>query len=152
MMTQFRTLSFAALIGVSLLAGCSAFEGDNDRSDRNRDRDRTGDYDRDTRTAGGNVDRDSGTSNRVPRDARVVDEGRGGAGASLRYSADSDGTVYLVDSSAGVVVWDQRVRDRDRVEVTPGANRITVNGKEAANIDLKKNDRFQLYFLDGSRR
>jgi len=151
MMTQFRTLSFAALLGISLLAGCSAFDN-NDRSDRDRDRDRIDDNGRVSRTAGGTVDRDAGTSNRVPRDARVVDEGRGGSGSSLRYTADYDGTVYLVDSSAGVVVWDQRVRDRDRIEVTPGANRITVNGKETANIDLKKNDRFQLYFLDSSRR
>ena len=151
-MTQFRTLSFASLLAISLLAGCSAFEGDNDRSDRDTNRDRNSDSDRSSRTAGGNVDRDTGTSNRVPRDARVVDEGRGGSGSALRYTADYDGTVYLVDSSAGVVVWDQRVRDRDRVEVTPGANRITVNGKESANIDLKKNDRFQLYFLESSKR
>ena len=148
-MTQFRTLSFAALLSISLLAGCSAFDGDS-RSDR--DRDRNTDSDRTSRTAGGTVDRETGTSSRVPRDARVVDEGRGGGGNALRYTADYDGTVYLVDSSAGVVVWDQRVRDRDRVEVTPGANRITVNGKETANIDLKKNDRFQLYFLESSKR
>lgn len=148
-MTRIRTLSFAALLGLSTLAGCSAFNGDNnDRSDRDRRDSR--DYER-SRTAG-DVQRDSGTSNRVPRDARVVDEGKGGQGRSLAYTADRSGTVYLEDTSAGTVVWDQRVRDGDRITVTPGANRIEVNGREAANIDLKKNDRFQLWFSDGGRR
>ena len=49
MMTQFRTLSFAALLAVGLLAGCSAFEGDNGHSDRDRNSDDNG---RVSRTAG----------------------------------------------------------------------------------------------------
>jgi hypothetical protein len=139
-MTRSKTLSLAGVLGAALfVTGCSS-------GPFSRDRDRDDDHGRVTQTAGGNVDRDSGTARHVPRDAQVVDEGRGGNGNSLRFQSRDSGTVYLVDTTADAVVWDQHIRDGDRVEVTPGANRIEVNGKEPVQLDLKKDHRFQLYF------
>ena len=136
-MTRFQTLSLAGLLGMGLLAGgCSS--SDHDHYSR-----RSGD---DVVLSGerrGDVDRARGASTHVPRDAQVVDEGRGDG---LHYTARGDGTVYLVDSSADTVVWSSPVRDGDRVTINPDKNHIDVNGRERANIDLKSNDRFQLYF------
>ncbi len=148
-MTTLRNLSLAGVLGLTVLtAGCSLLEGDSSRSDRDRDRDRDGvilssDRDRD-RDRDRNVERESGASRGVPRDARVVDEGRGG---TLSYSTRDEGTVYLVDETAGAVVWDQRVRDGDRITVDPDKNAIEVNGRSATKLDLKSNNRFALYFL-----
>jgi hypothetical protein len=138
-MNTLRTLSTAGIIGFTALAGCSS--GDHHASR---------DYDYGSaRSSSDRVERDSGTTSRVPRDARVVDEGRGGA---LGFTARDRGQVYLVDESAGAVVWDSSVRDGDRVTVVPDKNRIEINGKEQAKIDLKSKDRFQLYYLSSDNR
>ena len=140
-MNTLRTFSVAGLIGLTTLVGCSAFEG---HSSRDRDSDSTGS----ARRSSDRVERSSGASSNVPRDARVVDEGRGG---SLGFTARDSGTVYLVDDTAGSVIWDSKIRDGDRVTVIPDKNRIEINGKEQAKIDLKSNDRFQLYYLGSDR-
>jgi hypothetical protein len=133
-MATLRNLSFAGLLGLGILAGCSS--SDRHSSSERRDRDAT--------LSGERVDVDPHTARHVPRDARVVDEGRG---STLSYSARGDGEVYLTDSSASAVIWDSKVRDGDRITVDPSRNRIEINGREQTNIDLKSNDRFQLYFL-----
>lgn len=137
---------FASLCGIflaSLLSlgtiGCSSLD-DDDRISRDRDR-----YD-DPVLSGGRVDRDSDASRHLPRDARIVDEGRD---TTLRYVARDRGTVYVYDVDAGTVVWNDTVRDGDRVHVDPDKNRIEVNGREATKIDLKSDHRFRIYFLSG---
>lgn len=146
-MTAIRNLTLAGALGLGLLAGCSAFDNDHDHhssrsSDRYDDR-----YDRSR--SSGDVERASGTSRNLPRDARMVDEVRGGR---LAYTARDSGTVALYDATARTVVWDGNVRDGDRVTVNPDKNRIEINGKEQADIDLKSNHRFELYSTDRSRR
>jgi hypothetical protein len=144
-MTRFKSVSFAGLLGLSLLAGCSSSHDKDHHTSRSTRSD-------DVVLSGerrGDVDRDPSAARKVPRDAQVVDEGRD---STLRYSARDDGTVYLVDSSASTVVWSGNVRDSDRVTVDPGKNRIEINGKEQSTIDLKSSDRFQLYFLRSSTR
>jgi hypothetical protein len=142
-MTAFRNLTLAGVLGLGLLAaGCSAFDNDS-RSDRDRYDDRY-----DNSRVSRDVERDSGAARNLPRDARVVDEVRGGR---LNYSARDSGQVYLYDATAGTLVWDGRVRDGDRVTVNPDKNRIEINGKEQADIDLKSNHRFELYSTDVGR-
>jgi hypothetical protein len=150
-MTAFRNLTLAGVLGLGLLAGgCSAFDNDNDHhssrsSDRYDDRYDSGRVSR----SGGDVERASGTSRSLPRDARMVDEVRGGR---MNYTARDSGEISLYDATARTVVWDGRVRDGDRVTVNPDKNRIEINGKEQADIDLKSNHRFELYSTDRSRR
>jgi hypothetical protein len=139
-MTAFRNLTLAGALGLSLLAaGCSAFDNDHHSSRDSRD---------DARVSR-DVERESGAARSLPRDARVVDEVRGGR---MSYAARDSGTVYLYDATARTIVWDGRVRDGDRVTVNPDKNRIEINGKEQADIDLKSNHRFELYSTDRSSR
>lgn len=144
-MTAFRNLTLAGVLGLGLLAaGCSAFDND---SHSRRDRDDRYDGGRTSRSTG-DVERASGTSRSLPRDARLIDEVRGGR---MSYTARDSGEVYLYDATARTVVWDGRVRDGDRVTVNPDKNRIEINGKEQADIDLKSNHRFELYSTDAGR-
>jgi hypothetical protein len=70
----------------------------------------------------------------------------------MSYTARDSGEVYVYDASARTVIWSGHVRDGDRVTVNPDKNRIAVNGREEADIDLKSNHRFELYSLDRYRR
>ena len=151
-MTTFHKITFASVLGLSLLAGgCNAFN--DDRSDRDRYDDR---YDTrssrssrdrydDGRVSRGDVEREAGAARALPRDARLVDEVRSGR---MSYTARDRGTVYLYDATARRIIWDGRVDDGARVSVIPDKNRIEVNGREQADIDLKSNNRFELYFSD----
>jgi hypothetical protein len=160
---SFKTFGLVAVLGLATLSGCSALTGDSDSGDddfrvsRDRDRDRydengdvvlSGDRyddryrDRDT---GRSADVDSSTANKVPRDARVVDSGSD----RLTFTAPYDGSVYLYDEDARRVIWDERLRDGDRVSISPDDNRIDVNGRSQADLDLKSEHRFRLYYLEG---
>jgi hypothetical protein len=133
-MLNWRSMMFAGLFGLAMVAGCSSDDwGGSSKSDR----------DDDARTARGDVDRASGAAKKLPTDARVVDEGRD---TTLRYEAREAGTVHLFDDSANMVVFSKKVKDGDRITVDPDKNRIEVNGAKEASIDLKSTDRFQLYF------
>jgi hypothetical protein len=138
-MSTLRNLSLAGMLGLGLLAaGCSSNDHHSTSSSSER-------RDRDATLSGERVDVDPHTARHVPRDARVVDEGR--SGGTLNYSARGDGEVYLTDATAATVIWDAKVRDGDRITVDPSRNRIEINGREQTKIDLKSNDRFQLYYL-----
>ena len=158
-MDTFRKVILTTAMGLSLFAagGCSSLMGDSDddddrRSSRDYDYGRSSrssrDYDRDSRVSGERVERDARTARKVPREARVVDEGRSG---SLSHTARYDGEVYLLDSTATTVVWDAKVREGDRITVQPTSNRIEINGREQANIDLASDHRFQLFYLETGR-
>jgi hypothetical protein len=137
-MATLRNLSLAGLLGIGLIAGCSS---DDHHASRDRD---NGDVVLSGERRGEPVDVDAHTARKVPRDARVVDEGAGG---TLSYTARGDGEVYLNDRSAETVIWDAKVRDGDRITVDPDRNHIEINGRDQTKIDLKSTDRFQLYFL-----
>ena len=145
-MTTFQRFTLAGVLGLGLaLTGCSAFDNDHDH-----DHHSSRDYDRyDSSRTSGDVERAAGAASRLPRDARMVDEVRGGR---LSYVARDNGEAYLYDANARTIVWSGQVRDGDRVTVNPDKNRIEVNGREMADIDLKSNHRFELYSLDRYRR
>jgi len=145
-MTALRNLTLAGALGLSLLAvGCT--DTDHHEHHASRDYDHYARYD--TSRASGDVERAVGTSRSLPRDARMVDEVRSGR---MSYTARDSGAVSLYDATARTVVWDGHVRDGDRVTVNPDKNRIEINGKEQADIDLKSNHRFELYSTDRSHR
>jgi hypothetical protein len=130
-MSHLRTLSITAtILAAGVLAGCSSLSGSDERHDG-------------VSRSGSDVERAPGTKGKLPSDARLVDEGRS---STLRYDVRDRGTAYLVDRSADVVVWSADVRDGDRIAIDPGKNKIEVNGRESANIDLKSSDKFELYF------
>ena len=89
------------------------------------------------------VEVDPGTSYGVPHSARPVDETHGGR---LDFAVPESGRVYLADDTARTVIWDGSVHRGDRVYVNPDKNRIELNGKKQAEIDLKSNHRFVLFF------
>ena len=146
----FKSLSLAAVLGIAALGGCESLTG-GDSSDRDRDgdvtvsRDRTGDRYDDRYRDREPVDRAPSTANKVPKDARVVDSGSD----RLSYTANNDGSAYLYDEDARTVVWDQKLRDGDRVSIDPDNNRVEVNGRSESRLDLNSNHRFRLYFLEG---
>jgi hypothetical protein len=139
-MSTFRNILITGALGLGLVAavGCTEDEHHhsyNDRYEGSR--------------VSGDVERAAGAATHLPRDARMVDEVRGGR---LNYTARDSGEVYVYDASARTIVWSGHVRDGDHVTVNPDKNRIAVNGHEEADIDLKSNHRFELYSLDRYRR
>jgi hypothetical protein len=89
------------------------------------------------------VQRDENTSYEIPPGATIVGETTGGR---LEYLVPRDGKVYLGDDTAHVIVWDGRVREGARVFINPDKNRIEIDGKEQAKIDLKRKHRFTLFY------
>jgi len=143
-MTTLRNLTLAGVLGLGLMAGAGCTDTEHHEHHSSRDYDR-----HDTSRVSGDVERASGTSRSLPRDARMIEEVRGGR---LNYTARDSGEVSLYDATARTVIWDGHVRDGDHVTVNPDKNRIEINGKEQADIDLKSNHRFELYTTDRSRR
>jgi hypothetical protein len=77
---------------------------------------------------------------RVPRDAGVVANGRGG----LEYQADQPGRVYVRDEKTGKVIYRGRVQPGDEVKVAADAKgrRVSVNGETArGDLSAKPRDR-----------
>jgi hypothetical protein len=136
-MSTFRNVMLTGVLGLGLVAavGCTESEHHSHNYDDRYDHSRSS----------ADVERASGTARGLPHDARMVDEVRGNR---MSYTARDSGEVYLYDASARKLIWDGHVRDGDRVTVNPDRNRIEINGREQADIDLKSNDRFELYFSD----
>ena len=144
-MATFRQLILAGALGAGLFAGGCTSDDHDHHSSRDYDR-----YDS-TRVSrsGRDVERDSGAARGLPRDARLIEETRGG---TLAFTARDSGTVYLYDATARTVIWDGHARNGDRVRVNPDKNRIQINGKDQADIDLKSDHRFEMYIDTGSSR
>ena len=124
-----RSIAAVALLTVASagLVGCSALSG--------------GDDDRSSDTRGVNV----------PSGSRLVADGRG----NLSWTATSDGTVYLYDSTDRRLVTRHEIEQGDRVRVTPGENRVTVDDDVVFDNDLTSDHTHRLYFdseRDGDNR
>jgi len=148
-MTSLRNLSLIGLIAFgAALAGCTSSDDHGGRVSRI---DPTDHYDRydDSRTSSDRLDARPLDIRGLSRDARLVEETRR-PGDTMSFTARDPGRAYLVDVTKGDVVWDKSIRDGDRVSIDPDHNKIAVNGHDDVKIDLKSNNRFQLYF-DRSR-
>jgi hypothetical protein len=84
----------------------------------------------------------------VPDNARRVKDGTG----TLRFTANDDGRVYIVDLDDNSLVSEQRVRDGNRLEVMPGDDRIMLDGRVVYDHDLKRDNRHAIYFLSEDDR
>lgn len=81
----------------------------------------------------------------IPKRAKHVADGKG---VDLKFSADADGTLYLVDRTAGELVNVFRVRDGEAFVVEPTHDRVVVNDKiELKNAGLKTDIDYRLWFL-----
>lgn len=97
---------------------------------------------RDDRQTGSNNPNAESTDATMPRDARPAEFGTG----NLRFTAPSDGRVWLRDAEASTVIYTARIYRGDELFVEPAANRISVNGRKVLDQDLKKDHKHQLYF------
>lgn len=86
---------------------------------------------------------------RVPRDAEVVANGRGG----LEYRAEQPGRVYVRDEKTGKVIYRGRVEPGQEVKVAADAKgrRVSVDGKTARG-DLSAKPREREIFFRPDRR
>lgn len=119
-----RTNPFAALISAVVLTigtGCSVFDGSDDDSSS---RDRT-------------------TSVDGLRNSDSVREGRG----RLTYTANADGTVYVVNTQSEQVVLQQRIRRGQEIEVAPDENRVRIDNETVSKSDLKREDPHRIYLV-----
>lgn len=119
-----RTNAFAAIAGaviLSLGAGCSVFSSDDDAGDE---------FPSPTRVEG------------LTR-ANLVREGEG----SLRYTVAGDGTIYVMNAETDNIVFQQRVRRGQKIEVTPEENRIRLDDDIVSTSDLKRDDNHRIYLV-----
>jgi hypothetical protein len=84
---------------------------------------------------------DRRTFSEIPRDAVLVENGPGG---DIAYRASRDGTVYVYDADADLVVYSGHLHDGERLEV--GRDRGTINGKTIFERDLKDRHNYRVYF------
>ena len=68
------------------------------------------------------------------------------------YTADHSVHVYVYDATSDRLVYQDRVRNGDRLTVDPNNNRLELNGQRAVNRDLATGHRYRIYFYDDSNR
>ncbi len=78
----------------------------------------------------------------VPKKAEIVAEGRG----DLSYKARRDGVIYVYDYDDTATLFRQRIREGQRLTISPEQNRATLDGKKVYDEDLKKKHIHRLYF------
>lgn len=119
-----RTNCLAAVAGAMLLtlgSGCSVFSSDDDSSGSLEDR----------------------VSVEGLSRSNVVREGRG----ELQYTAASDGTLYVMNTSNDDIVFQQRVRRGQEIEVAPDENRIRLDNDTVSTRDLKRDEPHRIYLV-----
>lgn len=79
----------------------------------------------------------------IPREAVIVTEGRN----QVDYSADTGGTVFVVDVKSKETVLTHQVRKGQRVVVSPDENRVRLDGQVISSSDLKSNHPHRIYLL-----
>lgn len=135
------------------LAGCTYDDDDDDRYgryERDQWRDthypsRRGEYDRDDLRRDPELAR---YGNRVPREARILERGRG----ELSTRVNGRGMVYLYDVNDERVVWSGTVRDGERVTIDPENDRASVDGRLVYDRNLERNHEHRIYFVPVSDR
>jgi hypothetical protein len=70
---------------------------------------------------------------------------RGEQAGAQDFVADSDGTVWVVNSTTGRLAYQSQMRRNDRLQVSPAGNEITLNGRRASAQPLS-GDRYRIYF------
>ena len=124
----------------SLHASEYARDRDEDDDDRYRD-----DYEEDEEDGDGDDDDDDDRRGRdaIPRDARLVTEGKG----SLEYKAPRDGRIYLYDPDLDKVIYSGALYRDEVFAVQPDRNRVQIDGKTVKDKIMKKKHAHRVYFL-----
>ena len=81
----------------------------------------------------------------LPPNLQPVAEGP----STLDYKAESDGRVYVIDSSeaANTVVARRHIRAGQVIEVSAAQDQITIDGRSVLNQDLNKTHSYRIYFV-----
>ena len=79
---------------------------------------------------------------RIPRSADVVREGYD----KLLWRADMTGRYYVYDVTNDRIVYDAPVARGQELYVDPKRDRVSVDGREVPNLDVKKDGYHRIYF------
>jgi len=79
----------------------------------------------------------------VPTDATLIGEQTG----RLFYFGAARGTIYILDSKTGKVVYTTAVNPGDKVVLYPEKKQIIFNGQAISQPDLSQDRLYRLYFL-----
>jgi len=91
----------------------------------------------------GRFDRDTDHGDRrLPRNAEPVAQGTG----ELRWRAPSDGHLYVYDADDDRLLFEQRVRRGDDVDVSPERDRIMLDDRTVYERDLVRRHAHRIYF------
>jgi len=85
---------------------------------------------------------ESDRPNRIPRHADLVREGWD----RLKWTADMDGTIYVLDKDKNTIRYFGPVRQGDEIMVQPDRDKIYVDGKIVYDQNLEKHSWHRLYF------
>lgn len=77
------------------------------------------------------------------RDGVVITEGDD----RLGWNCDQSGQVYVYDYGEDKLVWNGPIQRGQRIEVIPGQDRITIDGRNVYNQNLRKNARHQIVLV-----
>ena len=80
---------------------------------------------------------------RIPRGATLVASQSGGMG----FLSREKGTVYLVDSKTGQVVYTAAVAYGDKLAFLPEQKQVLFNGNVVSQPDLNEKHVYRLFFL-----
>lgn len=134
-MKSILTLAITAtLLSTQLGGGCVSDNGDSYEPPR-RDDYRQDDYRRDEPPRG---------VIRLPRDARIVAEGRG----TLRYQAPQSGRVFLFDAEDRTVIFDKSIRRGQEFIVSPKDDRAWFDDDRVLDFDLDRDRDYRIYYLN----
>ena len=79
---------------------------------------------------------------RIPRSADVVDEGY----EKLLWRADMTGHYYVYDATNDRIVHDAPIARGQELYLDPKRDRVSVDGKDVPNLDVKKDGYHRIYF------
>ena len=139
-MTSLRWLFSMLVAGVLLVpfVGCESLTDDDDDNDDDRV------VREDERIS---RDPDDDDLDRLPREipssAVRVERGKG---QRLVYTPSDDGTVYVYNADTSKLIYSGRLNDGERFVLDPTENEATIDGRRVLGADLKKNQRYYLYF------
>lgn len=64
----------------------------------------------------------------------------------VAYRATADGSAYVYDPEAQRVIVHTHLRDGQNIVVTPGQNKITVDGRQITGTDMSPKGEIRIYF------
>lgn len=79
----------------------------------------------------------------VPPNAQLLVQGD----QQLAYTAPSDGTVYIYDSTSETLVYSGEVQKGQSISIDPDDDKVMVDGRLAVEKDIHAGNRHRIYFV-----